>query len=177
MTHTGTDPLCRISRGSRYDTGDRRPGPSLGLELRARLPRLEILINNAGIIPNERRLTADGVEASLAVNRVAHHVLTLELLDLLQASAPARVVMLIGKARAHRHGRPELRARLRRRHCLLSCQVRQHAVSHRSRRSAVRGGLYGNGKSIPGFLKPKGWDDPALAAQMFEQTERLIGTR
>ncbi len=50
------------------------------------------------------------------------------------------------------------------------------------------GGLYGNGKSThgwdrcyeslhPGFFKPKGWDDHALSARMWGQTERPIGTR
>ncbi|MCB9566525.1 MAG: SDR family NAD(P)-dependent oxidoreductase [Myxococcales bacterium] len=68
-------------------------------ELRERAPRIDALINNAGILASGRELTADGIEATLAVNFVAPVLLTLELLDHLEASAPARVVNVASSAR------------------------------------------------------------------------------
>jgi NAD(P)-dependent dehydrogenase (short-subunit alcohol dehydrogenase family) len=59
--------------------------------------QLEVLVSNAGIGSgepdgHERRVSADGYELRFAVNYLAGFLLTLELLPLLQASAPARVV-------------------------------------------------------------------------------------
>jgi len=54
--------------------------------------RLDILVNNAGIWPTERQLSVDGVELTWATNVLGYFLLTNELLELLKASAPARVV-------------------------------------------------------------------------------------
>lgn len=54
--------------------------------------RLDVLFNNAGAYFVSRALTEDGLERTFAVNHMAYFVLTTELLDLLQASAPSRVV-------------------------------------------------------------------------------------
>jgi len=54
--------------------------------------RLDVLVNNAGIIAREREETEDGVELTFAVNYLAHFLLTILLLTLLRNSTPARVV-------------------------------------------------------------------------------------
>lgn len=54
--------------------------------------RLDVLINNAGIAVNRREETVDGFELVFAVNYLAPFLLTKELLPLLKASAPSRVV-------------------------------------------------------------------------------------
>jgi NAD(P)-dependent dehydrogenase (short-subunit alcohol dehydrogenase family) len=55
-----------------------------------------VLINNAGIgagsRPGRRELSADGYELRLAVNYLAHFLLTYRLLPLLRRSTPARIV-------------------------------------------------------------------------------------
>jgi NAD(P)-dependent dehydrogenase (short-subunit alcohol dehydrogenase family) len=66
-------------------------------EVRASTGELHVLINNAGIgsgLPagRERQASADGYELRFAVNYLAGFLLTLELLPLIQASAPARIV-------------------------------------------------------------------------------------
>ena len=68
----------------------------LAAEVRATTDRLDVLVNNAGLGggPDEsrRELSADGYELRFAVNHLAHFLLTQELLPLLRAAAPARVV-------------------------------------------------------------------------------------
>lgn len=61
---------------------------------------LHALVNNAGVGGAPRRLTEDGVELHLAVNHLAHFLLTSQLLPLLERSAPARIVNVssIGQA-------------------------------------------------------------------------------
>ncbi|MDP8925656.1 MAG: SDR family oxidoreductase [Actinomycetota bacterium] len=54
--------------------------------------RLDVLVNNAGVIAQEREETEDGYEHTFAVNYLAHFLLTNLLLPLLRDSAPARVV-------------------------------------------------------------------------------------
>jgi NAD(P)-dependent dehydrogenase (short-subunit alcohol dehydrogenase family) len=61
-------------------------------ELLERCERIDVLVNNAGVMPGRRRLTADGLELTFAVNHLAPFLLTNLLLDRLRESAPARVV-------------------------------------------------------------------------------------
>jgi len=67
-------------------------------------PRLDVLVNNAGLIAHRRDVTADGIETTWAVNHLAPFLLTNLLRDLLVASAPARVVTVASDA----HGRAHL---------------------------------------------------------------------
>jgi NAD(P)-dependent dehydrogenase (short-subunit alcohol dehydrogenase family) len=53
---------------------------------------LDVLINNAGVIVQERKDSEDGFELTLAVNYLAHFLLTSLLLPLLRDSTPARIV-------------------------------------------------------------------------------------
>jgi NAD(P)-dependent dehydrogenase (short-subunit alcohol dehydrogenase family) len=54
--------------------------------------RLDVLVNNAGIIVQERKESDEGYELTFAVNYLSHFLLTSLLLPLLKDSAPARVV-------------------------------------------------------------------------------------
>jgi NAD(P)-dependent dehydrogenase (short-subunit alcohol dehydrogenase family) len=54
--------------------------------------RLHALVNNAGGFFNKRFITPDGFEMTFALNHLNYFLLTNLLLDLLKASAPARVV-------------------------------------------------------------------------------------
>lgn len=65
--------------------------------------RLDVLINNAGVIPQERKLSADGLEMQLAVNHLAPFLLTNLLLPPLKASAPARIITV--SSDSHRRSR------------------------------------------------------------------------
>lgn len=58
----------------------------------ARTDRLDVLVNNAGVGIDQRTETVDGFELTLAVNHLAPFLLTNELLPLLEASAPARII-------------------------------------------------------------------------------------
>jgi NAD(P)-dependent dehydrogenase (short-subunit alcohol dehydrogenase family) len=55
-------------------------------------PRVDVLVNNAGAVFSQRRVTAEGLELTFALNHMAYFVLTAELGDRLSASAPARIV-------------------------------------------------------------------------------------
>ena len=56
--------------------------------------RLDVLVNNAGVYSPERRVTGDGLELTFAVNVLAPFLLSRELLPLLRATAPSRIVNL-----------------------------------------------------------------------------------
>jgi len=75
----------------------------LSEEIKDRFDSLSVLVNNAGVWHTHRTLSKDGYEATLAVNHLAHFVLTNELKDLLVAAAPARVVNVSSSM----HGRPK----------------------------------------------------------------------
>jgi NAD(P)-dependent dehydrogenase (short-subunit alcohol dehydrogenase family) len=59
-----------------------------------RLPRIDVLIHNAGILPARRKFTADGFEESFATNHLAPFLLNRGLRTRLIASAPSRVVQV-----------------------------------------------------------------------------------
>jgi NAD(P)-dependent dehydrogenase (short-subunit alcohol dehydrogenase family) len=61
-------------------------------EFTQRFNRLDVLINNAAIIPPSRELTKDGIETQFAVNHLSYFLLTHLLLNVLKASAPSRIV-------------------------------------------------------------------------------------
>ena len=67
-------------------------------EFRARHTRLDVLINNAGAIFSRRTLTADGREATWALNHLSYFGLTLALVEVLKASAPARIINVASNA-------------------------------------------------------------------------------
>jgi len=64
----------------------------------AGLERIDVLINNAGLVLGERRITPDGLEHVFAVNHLAPFLLTSLLLPKLTASGPARVVTVTSDA-------------------------------------------------------------------------------
>ena len=64
----------------------------LAADYRSKHERLDILINNAGTVFPKRTVTRDGVEQTFAVNHLAYFLLTNLLLDVLENSAPSRVV-------------------------------------------------------------------------------------
>jgi NAD(P)-dependent dehydrogenase (short-subunit alcohol dehydrogenase family) len=58
----------------------------------AREPRLDVLVHNAGVLPAQRTVTADGLELTFATNVAAPFLLTKALLGPLRRSAPSRIV-------------------------------------------------------------------------------------
>jgi NAD(P)-dependent dehydrogenase (short-subunit alcohol dehydrogenase family) len=71
-------------------------------EIREHHAGIQVLVNNAGVIPKERETTVDGLEMQFAVNHLAYFLLTNLLLDRLIAGAPARVVSV--SSGAHQGG-------------------------------------------------------------------------
>jgi len=61
-------------------------------EFKRRYARLDVLVNNAGGYFARRQETAEGREMTWALNHLNYFVLTNELLDILKASAPSRIV-------------------------------------------------------------------------------------
>ena len=55
-------------------------------------PELDVLINNAGAVFLRRKLNADGIERTLALNHLAYFHLTLRLLDLLGKADQGRII-------------------------------------------------------------------------------------
>ena len=65
---------------------------ALADEILASVDRIDVLVNNAGIASQARRVSADGVELTFAVNYLAHVALTERLLPALRAGAAPRIV-------------------------------------------------------------------------------------
>jgi NAD(P)-dependent dehydrogenase (short-subunit alcohol dehydrogenase family) len=70
----------------------------LAEEILARYDRLDVLVNNAGVITTRRQLTADGLETTFATNHLGPFLLSNLLRGLLERSAPARVVTVSSAA-------------------------------------------------------------------------------
>ena len=62
------------------------------------LERIDVLVNNAGLMAGQRRVTADGFDEVFAVNHLAPFLLTSLLLGKLAAAAPARVITVTSDA-------------------------------------------------------------------------------
>jgi NAD(P)-dependent dehydrogenase (short-subunit alcohol dehydrogenase family) len=61
-------------------------------EFKKQHPRLDVLVNNAGGFFMSRQVSRDGIEMTFALNHLNYFLLTHLLLDVLKASAPARII-------------------------------------------------------------------------------------
>lgn len=64
----------------------------LAAEFWTQYSHLHVLLNNAGATFTTRQLSVDGIEMTFALNHLAYFLLTNLLLDILKASAPARII-------------------------------------------------------------------------------------
>lgn len=85
------------------DLGSQKQVRQLAADFKAKYDRLDVLVNNAGAFFSEYGETEDGIERQFAINHLGPFLLTNLLLDLLKASAPARIVNVA--SRAHYRGR------------------------------------------------------------------------
>ncbi len=74
------------------DTSNQDSIHEFARQFRKKYTRLDVLVNNAGINRPQRQLSIDGIELTFATNVLGYFLLTLDLLDVLRASAPARIV-------------------------------------------------------------------------------------
>jgi NAD(P)-dependent dehydrogenase (short-subunit alcohol dehydrogenase family) len=89
--------LARVSSGGRVvcvhgDFSSLAHVRSMADEIKRRFSRLNVLVNNAGMVSNIRRTSVDGYELTFAVNHLAAFLLTILLLDLILKSSPARII-------------------------------------------------------------------------------------
>ncbi|MFN7949927.1 MAG: SDR family oxidoreductase [Blastocatellia bacterium] len=96
---TGSDKLELLIA----DLAELRQIRELAAQVKAGHAQLHVLINNAGVYQSARTLTADGYETTFAVNHLAYFLLTIELLDLLKAAAPARIINVASDAHKSGH--------------------------------------------------------------------------
>ncbi len=90
-----------------FDLGDLSSVRAGAAELLATTDRIDVLVNNAGLVLSDRSVTVDGYESTFAINHLGPFLLTNLLLDRLRADTPARVVNVASTAhRSARHGMP-----------------------------------------------------------------------
>ena len=70
----------------------------LAAQVKEQMPRLDVLVNNAGAVFLSNRRSVDGIEMTFALNHLGYYLLTTLLLDLLRDSAPARIVNVSSKS-------------------------------------------------------------------------------
>ena len=88
-----------------FDLADLSSVRAGAADLLERCPRIDVLLNNAGLILTERTLSADGYEATFATNHLGPFLLTDLLRQRLIDSAPARIVNVASTAHNFaRHG-------------------------------------------------------------------------
>ncbi|KJY41912.1 short-chain dehydrogenase [Streptomyces sp. NRRL B-1568] len=99
---TAEQPEARLEV-RRLDLADLDSVRDFADRLRADHPRLDVLVNNAGVMAPPRTLSAQGHELQFACNHLGHFALTGLLLDLLSAGRDPRVVTV--SSVNHRKGR------------------------------------------------------------------------
>ena len=76
------------------DVASQQQVSRLAEEVKSKTSRLDVLINNAGAVNMVHQLSPEGIELTFASNHLAYFLLTLRLMDVLLASAPARVIVV-----------------------------------------------------------------------------------
>ncbi len=79
---------------------------SLAKVVHERYSRLDILINNAGLVLSKRKLSADGIEMTIATNHLGPFLLIRLLLNLLEKSSTSRIINV--SSAAHKWARIDL---------------------------------------------------------------------
>lgn len=79
----------------------------LGQEISAEFPKIDVLLNNAGLHAFEQRITSDGFAEMMAVNYFAPWLLTHSLRHSLQKAGSAKIVNVASEASRH-HGELKL---------------------------------------------------------------------
>lgn len=82
----------------RADLSSKEAIRQLAAQVKQRYDRLDVLVNNAGALFQERRESVDGLEMTFALNHMGYFHLTSQVLDLLRESPSARVVNLSSAA-------------------------------------------------------------------------------
>lgn len=85
------------------DLGSQDSIRAFASEFKQRHNRLDVLVNNAGVLMRERSLNEDGIESTFAINHLGYFLLTNLLLDLLKTNAPSRIVSVASTA--HKYGK------------------------------------------------------------------------
>ncbi len=70
----------------------------LAEDFKRKYQKLHVLVNNAGVVLTKRLVTPEGFEQTFATNHLGHFLLTNLLLDLIKASAPARIINVTSEA-------------------------------------------------------------------------------
>jgi len=89
--------IMRVAKGASVDLevadlSSLQAVRELAGRLRERHPKINVLVNNAGVVGLGRSMTLDGYETTFAVNYLAQFLLTNLILDTLKANAPSRIV-------------------------------------------------------------------------------------
>jgi NAD(P)-dependent dehydrogenase (short-subunit alcohol dehydrogenase family) len=85
---TGNDRLSVLQ----INTASRQSIRDFAGKLKTAHPRIDVLVNNAGVNVRTRQTSVDGIELTFATNVLGYFTLTSELLDVIKASAPSRIV-------------------------------------------------------------------------------------
>lgn len=80
------------------DFSEQRQIKGLVEELEVGLDKIDVLLNNAGLIMNKRALTIDGLETTFAVNHMGYFMLTNLLLDMVTATPQSRIICVASDA-------------------------------------------------------------------------------
>lgn len=71
------------------DLSSQKSVRQLAADFKAKYPRLDVLINNAGAVYNKLEYSVDGIEMQIAINHMAYYLLTMELLDFMKQTSPS----------------------------------------------------------------------------------------
>lgn len=70
-------------------------------------PKIDVLVNSAGIYSTKKQLNQDGVELVFCVNHLASFLFTMLLLDRMKESAPSRIIQV--NSEGHRFGNVKIK--------------------------------------------------------------------
>ena len=98
------DHACGNAHFMRTDLSVQREVRELAAAIRSHCARVDVLINNAGARFDTFRLSTDNIELTFATNHLSHFLLTLLLLDKLQAAESARVITVSSGAHGSARG-------------------------------------------------------------------------